>query len=239
MDKLRLVLKFLQVNPKRFAVALSVLIAIVAAWESRNIFSVSSTSVKDLRVLVAMRDLDEGDLVTLSDLSTVPISRISLPDGMRAFTDQELFLVQGQRLIKSVKQGSPIISDLIESNSHGLKIPEIPSGRRAYFIETHSFEMVFPGSKVDLILKPLMDSKDSLILTENALVLSVERRQDLPGVVVALTPDEIEWVERNSRVGKIVLAVRNPKEKSTRRALKKAKRGRLKRVKVEVITEGT
>jgi len=238
MEAIKKIESSLQANPKKFGLWLSVVIAALVAWESRKLFDFRPVSMSEPRVLVANRDLSEDETVSLTDLNIVPNSKLPATPKAKVFSDQELFLLNGKKLKTAVKKGEPITVDLIELGQKQNHLISIPNGRRAYFVETIASAMVSPGVNVDLVLKPFLDNKSSLILVENVLVLSVEKQSEASGVIIALTPDEIEWVERNLRIGRIVLAVRNPNEPTTRRALKKPKQGKQKRVKVEIITEG-
>lgn len=238
MEAIKKIESSLQANPKKFGLWLSIIIAALVAWESKKLFDFRPVSMSEPRVLVASRDLSEDETVSLTDLNIIPHSKLPVIPKSKVFSDQDLFLLNGKKLKTAVKKGEPITIDLIESSQNRKHLISIPNGRRAYFVETTATAMVSPGVYVDLVLKPFLDAKSSLILVENVLVLSVEKQSEASGVIVALTPEEIEWVERNLRMGRIVLAVRNPNEPTTRRALKKPKQGRQKRVKVEIITEG-
>jgi Flp pilus assembly protein CpaB len=230
-------LDFLQIRPKQFTALVLTIVTIIFIWENKEILR-GPANIKDPRILVATRDLSEGELLKYTDFKLVPLVDLNLAPGERALTDQELFMVQGRRLKNKINRGKPLLFDAVFKIEEETFFRDIPRGLRAYFIETEHLEFVQSGGKVDLILKSTSSSKDSLILVEDVLILSVDRTSEAPGVVVALTPDEIDWVERNLRVGKIVLAFRNPTEGRGRGALKKGKHPNKKRVKVELITEG-
>lgn len=239
MEKYHSFLALLTLKPKHFALLVSAIVAMVIAWETNIFLSSKKPGIDGRRILIATRDLSEGELITFADFKTIAEEDLSLKmRKARVVTDQQLALVEGQRLIKDITSGTPLLLEAVYPPDATLFSKDIPKGLRAYFVETVTLEMVRPGVKVDLVLKPIRENKDSLILVENALVLSLDKREESSGVVVALSPEEIEWIERNSRLGKIVLAIRNPGEISGRGALKKGKQGAKKRVTVEMITEG-
>ncbi|MFM8314116.1 MAG: hypothetical protein ACKOA8_07500 [Deltaproteobacteria bacterium] len=190
------------------------------------------------RIIVARRNLLQGDILTLADLDFVFENKTSLRETDIYFDDQDIPALVGRELRENIESRSPILQRSLVFNSDRTKSHSIPKGKRAFFIEASNFHWVQPGSKVDLILKPHLDNKNSLILAENVMVLSVDSENEPFGVTVALTPLEIDWIQRNSKTGPIVLAVRNPKDKGRSTALNKGKHRFPKRVKVEVITEG-
>lgn len=239
MGKYQAIIEWIKIKPSHFILILSGLIAAVAGWESRTVFLQSPKTISEPRVLVAAHDLEQGDLVTFADLKTKPLGSLSLSSDARFFTDQDLPMVQGKRLLGNVSMGMPLLFNVLYQTENRANTSLIPKGMRAYFIETETLDWVRPGGYVDLILKPIAESKSSLILVESALVLAAGSRNSESGVVVALKPEEIEWIEKNTRFGKIVLAVRNPNESSRYGALKKDKQRSKKRVKVEVISEGS
>ena len=240
MEKLEVLSKLLQLKPKYFCWALSAIIALVVSWECHKSIGSSENGVEKPRVLVAIRDLEVGHPISLRDLSFDIPKRVEEKQNNldKVITDQELYLIEGKKVVQHIKKGQLLTQKLLGADSDPESGVPIPKGYRAYFLDMTSHEVAFPKARVDLILKPLSDSRENLILVENVLVLSVASDESNPGVILALKPEEIEWVERNLRFGKIALALRNPGEKVMRGALKKGKRGIKKRVKVEIITEG-
>ncbi|GEM_PF-3080323 len=240
IEALEFLNKLFKVKPKYFCWGLSVIIALIVCWESRKVIRFSEYSIEHPRILVAARDLEVGHPISLRDLSfeVQNITKEKESSSEKIVTDQELYLVESKKVAQYVKKGQPLTLEMLSAHSDLEPEVAIPKGYRAYFLDMASNEVAFPKARVDLILKPLSDSRENLILVENVLVLSVVREELNPGVILALKPEEIEWIERNLRFGKIALALRNPGEKLIRGALKKGKRGIQKRVKVEIITEG-
>lgn len=224
-------------HPKHFTVLILIIVAMIFIWENKTAFR-GPANIKEPRILVATRDLSEGELLKPADFKLLPPADLNLAPGERALSDQELFLVQGRRLKSKVSRGNALLFDSVFKTEEESFFRSIPKGLRAYFIETEHLEFVKSGAKVDLVLKPTSSSKNTLILVDDVLILSVDKTSEAPGVVVALTPDEIDWVERNLRFGRVVLAFRNPNEARGRGALKKGEHPDKKRVKVELITEG-
>lgn len=240
MIKIKVFDRLFRIKPKYFCWGISVLIAGIVSWESRNLLRSGTETAKQSRVLIAARDLESGHVISINDFvfELRDTNEVQFGQVNRFITDQELDLIEGKMLRRELKKGEALTSQLIASAMGRQPRVSIPEGHRAYFLETLSNEMVFPSARVDLILKPEMDNRESLILAENVLVLSVGHAMENRGVGLALRPEEIEYIEKNLRFGTVALALRNPNEKLLRGALKKGKRGSQKRVKVEIITEG-
>jgi Flp pilus assembly protein CpaB len=229
--------ELMQIHPKHFTAVILIGVTIVFVWENKRMLR-SPAKIKDPRILVAARDLSEGELLKSTDFQLSSLEDLHLASGEKALSDQEFFMIQGRRLKKSLSRGNPLLFEAVFKSDADLVYRNIPRGRRAYFVETDHLELVQSGDKVDLVLKTSSSIKNTLILVEDVLILSVDKTSEIPGVILALTPEEIEWVEKNLGSGKVVLAVRNPNEMGGRGALKKGKHQNKKRVKVELITEG-
>jgi hypothetical protein len=91
----------------------------------------------------------------------------------------------------------------------------VPKGKRAYSLELESFMPLSRGDRFDLFGQKETSGAVASIV-ENILVLEAYPPKQL---VVALTADEIAWVEMAKQTGKLKVAVRGPDEGVTGKSM--------------------
>lgn len=91
---------------------------------------------------------------------------------------------------------------------------KVPKGKRAYSLELEHSMPLSPGDRFDLFGQ--RESSGPMVsMVENILVLEVIGPRQ---AVVALTADEIGWVEMARQTGKLKVAVRGPDDGATDRS---------------------
>lgn len=197
----------------------------VAVWLAARWVG-QQASENSTAVVVAVKDLDPGALLTPDMLTQTAWPNGSMPAG--AFTDLkklETRVVAGSVIYK----GEPLLEAKLapEGSSGGLS-SVIPNGMRA--ISIHANEIVGvagyirPGSLVDIMVntKDKNEKSISKIVLERILVLATaqddKRDQNKPKVVSAVTlqvdPGQAEKIDLARSIGTLSLILRNPLDKA-------------------------
>lgn len=189
------------------------------------------------RYLVSRRDIDSGTIFSPADFGAraEPSENKPVADGI---TDQDLYLLQGAELTKEIVQGTRLTWPCVKLKGNASRLgPKIPHGMRAYPLNPE-FLPVRPGDRVDIVLTPNAVTESPFIIVDAALVLASGYRREIFEILIALSPAEIEWVEKGKQKGTLKIALRNPDDRSARPRRPEAKRTPNKQVRpIEILTE--
>lgn len=179
------------------------------------------------QLVVAARDLNLGQPLEATALTSVSWSAAVLPDG--GFRDPKE--LEGRVLRTAVTRGEPILeSKLAAKGSKGGLSAVIGAGKRAITVKVNEVVGVagfaLPGSHVDVMVHTTVDDESnkrnqgaamSKIVLERILVLAIaqeaSRDETKPKVVSAVTlevtPDQAELLDVARSVGSLSLVLRN------------------------------
>ncbi len=179
------------------------------------------------QLVVAARDLNLGQPLEITALTSVAWSATVLPDG--GFRDPKE--LEGRVLRTALTRGEPILeSKLAAKGSKGGLSAVIGTGKRAITVKVNEVVGVagfaLPGSHVDVMVHTTVDDESnkrnqgaamSKIVLERILVLAIaqeaSRDETKPKVVSAVTlevtPDQAELLDVARSVGSLSLVLRN------------------------------
>jgi len=187
-------------------------VGLVVCLEARSIFTSQLQGIRDPRYLVARRELSAGQAVHSLDFTFSPQQNV--PKG--ALSDQDLPLLRGSTLNRALKEGEILCIDALRLPfDNALLGTSIPRGLRAYPIHPSNSLSVRQGDRVDVQLQPESRSEMPFALLEGPLVLQVDPDADGNGseeVVLALSSDDIQLLEKARQRGKLTIALRNPRD---------------------------
>lgn len=217
------------------------LVGLVVCLEARSFFSARAQGIRDPRYLVARRELSAGQAVHFLDFTFSHQQNVA----KGALSDQDLPLLRGATLNRTVKEGEILCIDALQRPFDSTALgASIPRGLRAYPIRPSNSLSVRRGDRVDVLLEPESPSEMPFALLEGPLVLQVDVDADSRGseeVVLALSSDDIQLLEKAHQRGKLTIALRNPSDEApaagrqTRHHLwRSAKR----RPQIEILSEG-
>jgi Flp pilus assembly protein CpaB len=194
-------------RPYRFAtLGIAFLLAGAFWWELREAARRRNVSIGAPRWLVVKRDIAPGRLIDLGDLGFELASDAHRNDTS-LLTDQDLSRLKNMRSRGPLKKGQTLKrADLV--SSAGLS-PDVPRGRRAYLFQFEDPVPARSGEWVDIYFNPADSGQNSWVLLEAIKVLKANAEGE---VVLALTVDEIQEMEKGKQKGKLTLALRNPDE---------------------------
>ncbi len=184
-----------------------------------------SQPVATQQLIVAVRDLQRGELIKDADLKTVAWGSSESPKG--SFTDRNLLL--GRGVISEIVAGELIIDSRLAPKDSGAGLaPAIPIGKRAVALRVNDVVgvsgYVLPGSRVDVLITgnaPGVNTQGPEIRTilQNVEVLSagtnIQRDAEgkpiqVPVITVLVTPEDAETLSLASNETRIQLVLRNP-----------------------------
>ncbi len=179
------------------------------------------------QLVVAARDLNLGQPLEITALTSVAWSATVLPDG--GFRDPKE--LEGRVLRTALTRGEPVLeSKLAAKGSKGGLSAVIGAGKRAITVKVNEVVGVagfaLPGSHVDVMVHTTVDDESakrnqgtamSKIVLERILVLAIaqeaSRDETKPKVVSAVTlevtPDQAELLDVARSVGSLSLVLRN------------------------------
>jgi pilus assembly protein CpaB len=185
----------------------------------------SSQPVANQQLVIAVRDLQRGELVKEADLKTIAWGAAEAPKG--SFTDRNLLV--GRGVISEIVAGEPIIDSRLAPKDSGAGLaPAIPIGKRAVALRVNDVVgvsgYVLPGSRVDVLITgnaPGSSPQGPEIRTilQNVEVLSagtnIQRDAEgkpiqVPVITVLVTPEDAETLSLASNETRIQLVLRNP-----------------------------
>ena len=204
---------------------------IIAGVVSFKIFtmvkrSMTSASAAGTRVVVAARDLNVGQQLTVDDLKTIVLPETQLPKG--ASNDPaKLF---GRGVILPVAENEVLLESKISSSKGAGLPPMITPGMRAVSVKVNDVVsvagFVAPGTRVDVIVTGTPNDKSGLpnvttttTVLQNILVLAAGKEvktdprgkpQDVPVITLLVSPEDAQLLTLASSEGRIQLSLRNP-----------------------------
>jgi pilus assembly protein CpaB len=174
---------------------------------------------KRIQVVMAKRNVDEGQILAADDLTLGDVSADTVPDTVFQSPAQ----LYGRVTVVPLIQGQAITTTLLAPKGVGAGLQAtVPLGMRAVTIDINEVTGVagylVPGCHVD-ILQTVRDTKTGLpvarTLAQNVKITAVGMRhnpQDSDGggrsVTLLVTPEQAELVELASAVGKPRLSLR-------------------------------
>lgn len=175
------------------------------------------------RVVVAVRPLPLGALVTERDLKTIDWSGGALPAGFFGSPEQ----VVGRGLLQAVQENEPILASKLAAQGAGGGLPVIiDEGMRAITVGVDQVigvaGFVLPSTRVDVLLT-LANSENAnepatKLIMQNVRTLAAGQsiQQDQEGkpqqvsvVTFLVTPEQAETLALASQQGRIQLTLRN------------------------------
>ena len=174
-------------------------------------------------IVVAVRDLPAGAIVTREDVATLDWPGSALPEGFASQVGE----VVGRGLVVEVRKNEPVLDwKLADKEAGGGLAITIPEGMRAVSVEVDEVigvaGFVLPGTRVDVLatVMPGTDRRQTTtrIILQNVRALAADQayQQDINGepqavtvVTLLVTPDEAEALTLASTEGRIQLALRN------------------------------
>ncbi len=167
--------------------------------------------------LVAVRDLLPGEGVEFSDFTLASAPR-DLELRSVAISEDRLQEVNHRRFKKRLARGEFLTLNHLEPIQSGRR--QIPRGTRAYLIRPDPWIPVGEGDQVDVLGR--LEAKEPLeVVAGPSEVLAVDTTEAQRGVVLALRPDQITWVEKALRSGTLKVAVRSPQDRSAAKIRKR------------------
>ena len=185
----------------------------------------NSPATAQNEIVVAVRDLQRGELIKDADLKAVGWAAASLPKG--AFTDKKAAV--GRGVISEIAAGEPVIDARLAAVGAGAGLaPAIPVGKRAVSLRFNEVVAVagyvLPGSLVDVLITgnaPGQNQQGPEIRTilQNVEVLAagtnIQRDAEckpvqVPVVTLLVTPEDAETLSLASNETRVQFVLRNP-----------------------------
>lgn len=174
------------------------------------------------RYLVTTRAVPQGLPVSLSDLTFRHARDRKQGIPPQTYTDQDLSTLKGAHFIRALPAGAPITPDtvLLSAEKTGLG-NRLPRGKRAYALTPLNPLPVRPGDHVDLY-SSAAGARSAVV--DNVAVLHAAYRHDRFEIILAVTPLQIEVLERAQQQGKLTVAVVSQHEEmSESRAIRRVR----------------
>jgi len=177
-------------------------------------------ALSDPRYLVSRRALEMGEAVSFLDFGQVSARDQKSPPPAGALTDQDWDRLKGATLSRGIREGEYLSSVSVRFPVRGgLRSSTIPAGLLAFAIAPSNTLGVRPGDRLDILLNPESAHEAPAILIEDTLVLGIEavtEEQGKNAVIIAVSQDEIELLEKAQQKGKLKIALRNPHDRPGR-----------------------
>lgn len=192
----------------------------VLYWQAR-LWLTKPVMLEAPHYLVYRRGLGNGHELQFADLKIVPPGSLAqVPPG--AVTDQDLGSLRGSTLIASVEQGAPVTFNQLNLRGDAVRFGRrIPVGLRAYPLPVSDSLRIQASDYVDIVSVPARPGAMPTTLAEGVMVLGVQKNETSSEALVALSPDEVELVEKGLRTGTLKLALRNPTDVPRQRGPKR------------------
>lgn len=167
------------------------------------------------RYIISRRALAPGINLAFQDL-TVRLAKRGEDVGPGVFTDQEVEMLRGAKVLQPLAPGELVTADKVEIVAKRGGIGgEVPKGYRAYLLEAETSVPIVPGDQVDITVIPQNREFAPVTLLENNKVLTARVRDGKLQVALALRPEMIPVVEEARAAGTFRLALRSPEEAGT------------------------
>jgi Flp pilus assembly protein CpaB len=201
-------------------------------WATPVLYDIDSP-----RYLISRRSISQGTTFNSADFGAQ--ARQGGEEVNAGVTDQDLYLVQGSEFIQPVAAGVPLTWESLKLKGGRPRLgKKIPRGMRAYVLNPE-FIAVRSGDLVDVVLTPDTVVESPFILVDAASVLEAGFRRERFEVVLALSPGDIEMVEKGKQRGKLKIALRNPDDSSHQaKRLQSSRKRPENRQSIEILTEG-
>ena len=211
----------------------------ITCFELASLFP-QSFDISDPRVLVSVRSLQEGEMLSVIDFGFKQVRAVDLKN---ALTDQDLYLLEGARLKKSIENKEVLMKDnlILPKRSSSLSL-KIPKGMRSYTIQPDNTVPLRGGDKIDVLWQQGGTKDTPLSLIEGATVLNYKEQGEHQKIIIAVKSVDLPVLEKAREYGKLTIALRNPEEEDGDISMRVMKnhpffRGRKKQV-IEIISEG-
>lgn len=185
----------------------------------------NSSSAPQSEIVVAVRDLQRGELLKDADLKVVSWAAPNLPKG--AFTDRKAAI--GRGVVSEIAMGEPVIEARLAAVGAGAGLaPAIPIGKRAVSLRVNEVVAVagyvLPGSRVDVLVTgnapgQTQQGPEIRTLLQNVEVLAagtnIQRDAEgkpvqVPVVTLLVSPADAETLSLASNETRVQLVLRNP-----------------------------
>lgn len=190
---------------------------------------ITEAEIATVPVVVAARDISRGAVVSTDQLTTQEWPADLVPANVIA----DISLVAERTAVVPITAGEPILGGKVTDSDSGRGLAAlIPSGRRAYTIQTSSVGsnvagFVLPGNRVDVLLTLRGGSEDttgggsSTTLLQAVEILAVDQKLDAPSgnpveqlrsVTLLVTPEQASLLDLGHNMGTLALSLRNPSD---------------------------
>lgn len=173
-------------------------------------------------VVVALKDIDAGAVLTAADLKVARIERVNAPAA--AFAD--INVLEGRTLTTSLSENVPLVPTMLADAGTGSGLQALlPPGMRAMTVDVGevkgSSDFITPRSKVDVVTTVTEDGQSKPVartLLEDVTVMAVGTRMNAntpsgpePArtITLLLTPEQAELLELATTTTKVRLMIRN------------------------------
>lgn len=192
----------------KLTLAVSTIVAMGLACEWVSKYKGGPQSLNDPRLLIAIRELEKGTVLTQLDLTTVTGKKDEAP---QVFNDQQLPIVLGSKLKYRLRKGEPVTHDALELAGRRKNISErIPEGLRAYSFKPENELPLQLGDRIDLLHIPTKGVAHSII--SGVEVLDLKKNEAGQVLIIAVTEDDLPELEKARQTGKLVIALRGSQE---------------------------
>jgi pilus assembly protein CpaB len=209
-------------------IAFGVSVKMLNVVQERNAPSVKAST--DIEVLVAGRDLGQGEKISSADLRSVRMPAGAAPAD--AFRNKED--VVGHGVLLPMRANEVLLSSKVTSDRGAGLTSVIPAGMRAVSVKVNEVVavagFVVPGTFVDVIVtgNPGNRAESSDVTTTTILqhvkVLAAGKKmqetaegkpEDVPVITLLVSPADAQLLTLASSEGRIQLALRNPADTDT------------------------
>jgi len=188
---------------------------------------VTEAEVATVPVVVAARDISRGAVVSADQLTTQDWPANLVPPNASSNVEA----VADRTAMVPIMAGEPVLGGKVADSDSGRGLAAlIPSGRRAYTIQTSSVGsnvagFVLPGNRVDVLLTLRGGPEDttgggsSTTLLQAVEILAVDQKLDAPtgnpveqlrSVTLLVTPEQASLLDLGHNMGTLALSLRNP-----------------------------
>lgn len=179
--------------------------------EIRNFIPVSD--LPRVRYIAAKRKLLPGMILSVHDL-TVYQGKQKPELLISAFTDQQIHEVVGAEVLVETPEGALIQASHLRRPGEERFSKKVPSGLRAYSIQTDQTLPLQSGDKVDVLGNNSENPIKPEVLIQNRKVLGARSFQETQQVLIAVTAHEAALLDRHRVQGVLSLILRNPEDES-------------------------
>lgn len=164
-----------------------------------------------VNVVVARRDVPAGSVVTPSDLRTEKFHEQTLPEGALRSTKELINRV----VVSPMLEGQVVVDRALADADRSSLNAITPTGFRTLRVPLGTSVEPEPGDRVDLIVSfdPQVVGEGfdpAFTVARAALVISVDRNRDEPGITLRVTEDEVPKVAFAITRGTVSVVVAPP-----------------------------